>query len=182
MPSLSNISGCNRKDNNIIFGINILMHITFLISILSYLFVFHTSTMIENTVNNQIADLINDNITKYEEKPIKQIKKYISNTNLYKIKQIFELDDSQRTNNNNLIKKILLLVILAFILMLILTILVAKGLCSNISVKEILIENIVIFTIIPIVEILFFLNIILKYIPSYPSENTKIILQVLKNN
>ena len=176
-------SVCTRKDNKIIFGINILTHVAFLFTILTCLFIFYTSKIVEDSVNNQIVDLIDYNIKSNNKENTANLLSYESlNFSVVKLKKIFSLENTERTGINNLVKSIMIVVITAFIIMLILTVLVAKNLCNNISVKEILIENIIIFVFIGIIEITFFLNIILKYIPSYPSTLSKIVINSIKKN
>jgi len=181
---------CVRKDNNVVFGINIATHVTFLFTILTLLFVFYTSKILEKAINNQVIDLIEDKLESKDLAVKDKIKNELYTTNpelqeiqnltFNKIKNVFDLENTERANNNNFVKAILFLLIIAFIVVVIISIVISKGLCTNVSVKEILIENIVIFTLIGIIEITFFLKIILKYIPAYPSTLAKKVVKVLK--
>ena len=105
---------------------------------------------------------------------------YLNIFDITKLKNIFAKENSERNNNNNLITKILFLIITAFIIMLILVVATNKLMCGHLSMKEILIENVIIFIFIGIVEMTFFLKIALKYIPAYPSTFSKIVLKTLK--
>ena len=158
---------CIRRDNTIKFGVNVLTHVTFLFTILTCLFVFYTSKIVEDSVNNQVIDLLNDKISEKKDSSKTFINKLFSNNldfntllkfDFSKIKQIFALENTERNNNNNLVKTISLIVIIAFVVMVILSVLITKSLCSELSIKEILIENVIIFILIGMVEITFFLK------------------------
>jgi len=177
--------------NTVKFGINVLTHVTFLFTILTCLFIFYTSKIVEDSVNSQVIDLLNDKISDQKIRSKSFIDKIFSSNNkfdnllkfdFFKIKQIFALENTERNNNNNLIKTILLIVIVAFITMVILSVIITKSLCTNISMKEILIENAIIFILIGMVEITFFLKIILKYTPGYPSTMAKTVLKALQES
>ena len=177
---------CTRRDNTLHFGVNILTHVTFLFTVLTCLFVFFTSKIVEDSVNDQVIDLINDNIDDNKKKLNNLLKRNnlnfngLSNFDFSKIKNIFALENTERRNNNKLIKQILFIIIFAFVVMIILAVLINKSMCGHLSIKEILIENIIIFIFIGMVEMTFFLKIALKYTPGYPSTFSKIILKTLK--
>jgi hypothetical protein len=182
---------CIRRDNTIKFGVNVLTHVTFLFIILTCLFVFYTSKIVEDSVNEQVIDLLNDKVDETKQKSKTFLNNILSNNpdfnsllrfDFSKIKKIFALENTERNNNNNLVKTILLVIIISFIVMIILSVLITKGLCSNLSIKEIILENVIIFILVGIVEITFFLNIILKYIIAYPSTLAKTALSALKES
>ena len=184
MSDLFGNNMCVRKDNTLHFGVNILTHVTFLFTVLTCLFVFFTRKIVEDPVNDQVIDLINDNVEEKKNKFSNILRKMnlseLSNFDMTKLKNIFAKENSERNNNNNLITKILFLIITAFIIMLILVVATNKLMCGHLSMKEILIENVIIFIFIGIVEMTFFLKIALKYIPAYPSTFSKIVLKTLK--
>lgn len=186
MLKLSSSKTCSRKDNTVKFGINIILHVTFLFTILTALFVFYTSKLLEDSVNGQVIDLLNDNIADKKILVTDKLNKALHTSidlkyfNFDKIKNVFGMENSERLNNNKLVKTILALLITFFILMFIISVLVAKSLCNDVSVKELLVENIIIFVLVGIIEFTFFTKIILKYIPGYPSTLSKTVIETLK--
>jgi len=180
-------TSCFRKDNTVRFGINIILHVTFLFTILTALFVFYTSKILEDSVNGQVIDLLNDNITDKKILLTDKLNKVfnasmdLKSFNFDKIKSVFGMENMERYNNNRLVKTILALVITFFIIMFIISVLVAKSLCTEVSVKELLVENIIIFIFVGMIEFTFFTKIILKYIPGYPSTLSKTVIKTLKN-
>lgn len=169
----NNLTNCKQKKSFVNFTANISVHVLFLFSILSLLFIKIISKLESNTINdelkNVIADSINDNYNRLnlnQKIIINEGVKHIDFKNL--IKLYGTEDATKRLNNegvyNSIYTAIILLIVILFIILL-----VSKKLCNNIPFKHILIENIIIFIGVGIIEYLFFKYIILKYIPVKPS-------------
>jgi hypothetical protein len=193
METSNNIKKCKSHDYTAQFGINILVHISFLIFILTMVFSFYTESIMTESINGQVNNLINDNFDKYFDNNIKgDEKNAIDNTKgLLKLLNIdpkkytgilknFFKTNEERNTHNSLMKRSLYI----FSGMLIFTVLVSfsvsKALCSKINLGDILLENLIIFFFVGIIELLFFKFIILKYIPAYPSDVKNMLLEELK--
>ncbi len=85
------------------------------------------------------------------------------------LSRYYDQPEKVREINNKNIFKSLYMFITIFIVVFIIIIGISKLLCHKLPIKEILIENVIIFTGIGVVEFLFFYYIILKFIPTKPS-------------
>ena len=173
---------CTPQKNNIIFGLNMVAHVAFLVTILSLVFIFYTSRIMSKAVTNQISNLIDKQQEKIlsllDNNHIQELKKLSSQINEDKLKQMLNAN-SERLVNNSFVDITLLESGVLFFIMLIIGFIFIKMSCVNIKFTHILSENILIFILVGVVEILFFMNIILKYIPAYPSEAAHIFVEEL---
>lgn len=175
---------CITKQNTVNFSVNILTHCTFLLAIICSVFFLFTEKIMSNAINNQIEELAVDSINKFysESTPENQktIQLSLQHAQLETILNIYQNQSEDRLINNAWIEKIIYIIVVLLILLVIVAILISKAHCGNISVVEILSENIVIFMFVGVVEFLFFTKIIIKYIPAYPSSLSKTFVEQLK--
>lgn len=176
---------CSRNSNLFNFGANIYVHMVFLFTILSGLFIFAISKIISNSINDEITHLVNNNITDYYNNLNAQDKDNVNTvlkiTPLELLSKYYSQDEKVRETNNKQLFKSLYMFITIFIIIFIVIYLSAKILCHPLPLKRILIENVVIFAGVGVVEFLFFYFIILKYIPTKPSFIITYILDTIKN-
>jgi uncharacterized protein involved in cysteine biosynthesis len=168
--------------------VNIILHVLILLSILSLLFWF----VITKLEKDNITTEVNDNISDYfdnlkenlNEKDKNEIKNIIKNSNnvLEDLKKLYvkPSENNETTNRWVLYSNLLyILLILGILLTIVLTIrLVCK--CNDFPFLHILKENIIIFTFVGMIEVFFFLNIALKFIPTKPSLIINSVLNSLK--
>ena len=173
---------CIPQKHNIIFGLNIVAHVAFLITILSLVFIFYTSRIMSKSVTYQVSQLIDNEKDKLfsllDDKHLQQIKTLTEKVNEDKLKQMLNAN-SARLVNNDFVNLTLLEAGALFFVMLIIGFILVKMTCTNVRFTHIIGENILIFILVGVVELLFFLNIILKYIPAYPSEAAHIFIEEL---
>ena len=188
-----NIPKCRNHDYTVQFSINILVHISFLIFILTMVFSFYTENIMTESINNQVNNIINENFDKYYDNSIKseetnQIDNLktlskIANLDLNKyteiLKNLFKSNDT-RDSQNSLIKRNLYIFSGLLLFTVLVSFSISKALCSKINLGELLLENFIIFFFVGIIELLFFKFIILKYVPVYPSHVKNIVLDELK--
>ena len=175
---------CVPSNYKVSFALNVFTHITFLFFILTMVFVFYTENLISTGTNNSIYKLIEDNLDNILEKTVTIENSDTTQTILKdlpfdKIKAIVE-DNAYRTTNNKLVTRTLFIILVLLIFSLIFGIIIAKMECDKIDIKDILIENFIIFFFVGIIEILFLKLFILKYIPGYPSTLKNILYDILK--
>lgn len=175
---------CISKQNTVNFSVNILTHCTFLLAIICSVFFLFTEKIMSNAINNQIKDLAVDSLDKfYTELPPENqrvIQLGLQHAQLETVLSIYETPSEERFINNTWIEKLIYIIVGLLVFVVIVAILISKAHCGNISVIEILSENIVIFMFVGVVEFLFFTKIIIKYIPAYPSTLTNIFVDKLK--
>jgi hypothetical protein len=177
-------SSCKRKDKIFNFGTNIYVHVIFLFAILSALFIFIISKLTTKLINNEIIDMVNDNLSdsysNLNETQKQNTNNVLNIIPLDLLKRYYSKPDKIKETNNNLLFKKILTLLIILILVLFIVIGITKLLCHNLPLKHILIENIVIFTGIGIVEFSFFYFIIFKYIPTKPSFIASYIIDYIK--
>jgi thiosulfate reductase cytochrome b subunit len=164
---------CKPKSFYLNFGTNVFVHILFLFTILTTLFIFVISKISSNAINSEITDLVNKNINnkidKLSQDDKKNLKKIIDELNLSKLTKLYEKEDKVRKYNNKFVNKTMIISVILLVIILLFIIVISKLLCHKLPLKHILVDNFIIFTGVGIVEFLFFKYIILKYIPIKPS-------------
>ena len=171
------------------FIINYLFHFILVFTFISYFFIYYTSIQIKNEYNSHVVIPINnliDNIYTNKKLSISSInltkqpnltnQPNLFNTILDKLANIFSKSNTNTDNYNKLLINSLLIVNLIIWL----TTLPLLYLYINkydINFKDLMIQNIVIFCFMTIVEYLFFKLVISKYAPILPSEYITILLK-----
>ncbi len=163
---------CKQKTPTLEFSVNILVHIIFLFTVLSVLFIFIITKMSSKLINSELKELLDEAL----EKDIKisdelkvRLNFLINKNNLTNISDIYKEEEKARKYNNKTLIKSIYITLITLVLVLLFAILATKLLCHKLPLKHIFTENIIIFTGIAIVEFIFFKYIILKYIPVEPS-------------
>ena len=170
---MDNKLSCVQQKSFVNFTANISLHVLFLFSILSVLFIKIISHLESKTINDELTSVISDSSDdNYNKLDINQ--KLLLNNGLkfVNFKNVIKLyngeNTTRRLNNKGVFNSIYVAIILLIVILFIILI-VSKKLCNNVPFKKILIENIIIFIGVGIVEFAFFKYIILKYIPVKPS-------------
>lgn len=172
-----------NEDPYISLFINCLIHILILFTILTVFFIVYISKLEKKTFQNEIGKVINEQFDNMNEADKNKIKPYLQQYDLSKAKELFSQPDTTISVNNkwllNLAYTIITFLFL-FTMILISCLYFSCKMCINI--KEILIENIVIFSLVGVIEICFFLYIASQYIPVAPSVLTSTMIERLQKN
>lgn len=154
------------------FVINIAMHVLILFSFLSIFFSFYITKISKDAFNAHISEMLEKSlgpsIATLKQSP--QMNQLLNIIPYDKLRQLYgssnKLIDQQ---NNNLFNQILMINIFLWtgFIMMILTLTFTCN--KDLPITKILIENLLTFTFIGIIEYLFFTTIIMKYIPILPS-------------
>jgi len=159
-------------------AIGIILHILILFTFLSLFFKLYISNLETEKFKEEIDNLISSNVSSIVNGLDSNIKNELFSAEgisvLNNISQIYSKPDNVREINNywvQWINVLLLFVIITSLLTSILIIYISFKGC--IPLKTIILENMVIFTFIGIVEYLFFTKIAFKYIPVAPSTLVK---------
>ena len=168
--------------------VNILVHILILFSFLYLFFFFFISHIEEDTLNSQV-DSLADNKIKSILSEIDQLdsKKYID-WNMVKQKAEEELTDDENvnkfieTNNTNL--RYVGLIVAITILLLAITVYYYYTYSENkiVDIIHIIKENVAVFLVIGIIELVFFKTTAIKYVPIFPSDIGKSMFERIKEN
>lgn len=172
-----------NEDPYISLFINCLIHILILFTILTVFFIVYISKLEKKTFQNEIGKVINEQFDKMSEKDKNNIKPYLKDYNLNKAKELFSEPDPTMSVNNKWLLNLAYTIITCLFLFTIIFISCLYFSCKMcINIKEILIENIVIFSLVGIIEICFFLYIASQYIPVAPSVLTSTMIERLQKN
>lgn len=183
MSSTDNV--CAPKSHILNFSTNVYLHVVILFTILGVLYIKLISKVTADAVNHEISDLATDSIDTFYNKLSPEnkdnVKLVLKNLQLERVSKVYSEEDKVRKYNNENVFRSIRMTIVLFIIILLIIIVVSKLLCHNIPMKHLLIENIVIFLFVGVVEFSFFKYIILKYIPVEPSFITTYMLEKLKS-
>jgi len=176
---------CSKTKSLVTFGTNIYVHMVFLFTILSLLFIFVISKMSEKALNNEVIDMLNENILNQysyglDEAEKLGVKTVLKGLPLETLSKYYSGEQQARKLNNDKVFEMIYMCVIIFIIIVILVVVVCKLLCFDIPIKRILVENIIIFSGIGLVEFLFFYFIILNYIPIEPSYIIEYMLSEVK--
>jgi hypothetical protein len=155
-------------------SLNISIHVTILFTILSLFFMFYISKLSADTLNHEIIHNLNNAIDAGVNKIPVQGRNMLStmskSVNIDKLKSVFSKPDALvEMHNKWLFRSIILVNICLFIIVCLISFLLMKQCNQCIPLKHILIENGLTFTLVGIVEVLFFKFVALKYVPTKPS-------------
>jgi hypothetical protein len=174
------------------YTVNITLHVFILFVFLCIFFFAYISKLTEDSVSDALNDMIKEqtgNILDVVNDWDEQLNPDNSNINwdgVNKLAQDIQENsqgkDPEIEENNKKLKKLAIIMVLLLFFILIGMIVIFKYLGYNLHLKEILIENIVIFTFVGLIEYLFFTQIASKYIPVTPDVAGITILQRINNN
>ena len=167
------------------FLLNLSMHALILFSFISIFFYFYVATLTKTVFNNEIIHLIessfSEKIDKLKEN--KYINKLIDILPIEKLKKIYKNPDPViAVRNNNLFNTILFINIFCWLIYITIVLVLQNGCDTKIDMKGMIIENLIMFIFIGIVEYLFFTRIAIKYVPVKPSFITSQLFTKIKNS
>ena len=165
------------------FSLDIMIHTVILFTFLAAFFFLYISKIEQSAFEDEIGNLIDDNLGSAIANnksllapiimPIKPMLKQFQNG--------YNKPDRYITESNKLIKFVagfVILLLLCTILTIILTVQLDCG--KHVSITHIIIENVIVFIIVGIVEFWFFTNIAIKYIPTSPSLMVNTLIDSIK--
>ena len=179
------MDSCNVPAKYTPMIINISLHVMILFGILSCLFYFLISKVETSTINNQITDSIDNIVSTLSQNP--NITPYLQGdvqTSIAgKLKQSFVYPDQNVVLNNKWLFNTVIIANASMAIIVISLILILLYNCNEcIPIKHIILENIGTFTLVGVIEILFFLNVAIKYVPVHPDVvSTTFLSQMSKN-
>lgn len=183
----------SSTNNELIQGkyfLNIAIHVTILFTILGNLFILYISNISSKSLNNHLISIVNksfkdsnNTLENYIKSNNLNTNNYINNFDYNYYKKLYSQQDTTRQLvNQQVINKIIHVNILLIIITILfsITLLLTKNINYE-DIKDLLFENFISFTIIGIIEYLFFTNIALNYIPTPPSQILKNLVTNLQN-
>ena len=165
------------------FDINLVMHSFILFTFLSLFFALYITKISKNAFNNDLSNMIHNGLSD-KIKKIKQnisIKNVINELPLDTLIKNYSIEDKAVTMHNNGLLNTLLSVNILLWVGLIIVILILKYNCgANLNISHLVLENVIIFTCVGIVEYLFFTKIATNFVPVKPSFISQQFLESIK--
>ena len=179
-----------NKFNTPHFIINNLFHVLILLTFLTIIFFTFISKKEEDTVSRELNSVINnqvpsmlDNLNDLDGKLNNSIKWENLSKVADKLDDKYKGDDqSIKKHNDKLLQTSVILCSIVFIIIILLIIYYKVINNYNIGLLEILKENISVFFLVGIIELLFFINVALKYSPVKSSDMSNIIIDRIEYN
>ncbi len=174
------------------YSVNITLHVLILFTFLCIFFFAYISKLTEDSVSDALNGMITqetgnmlDTVNDWDQ----ELNPGDSNINWSGVNDLAqEIQDSSQgkdpniAENNDKLKKLAIYMIISLIILLIGMIVVYYNIGYELELKEILVENIVIFTFVGVIEYLFFTKIAAKYIPVTPDVAGTTVLERINNN
>jgi hypothetical protein len=175
---------CKKSPSHINFFINGILHVFILLTILSLFYFIYISNLSRERFHQELGNVINDNLAPAIEKADKDgtIKNTLKKLDLQTMENYYNKDSETTTLENSWLKKSTFGVLTMVLIFLFTVIIIVKSFCKKIPLVSILKENIIMFTLIGLVEVCFFLFVARKYVPTKPSLVMQSCIDSLKKN
>ena len=164
---------------------NIFVHVFILFVFLSSFFFLFASKLAKNSMKNELKEKIDDSIDNFynslDDKTKQVLAISFENTKDKKIKQLFDKEDPVVKEHNKCVKTLTIIACILLLINCIIFIWIMKLYKNNVPISSILKENIITFTMIGTVEIIFFMYIAFKFVPVPPSILTNTIISTVNN-
>lgn len=160
------------------FVVNLFLHLLILFTFLIVFFQFYLVQISRNNAEHEISVIVKDlvrNAVKVDPK-LFQILNTVIPLPLKQLRQEFDrAEPSTQVNNEWLIRTLNIMTILFWVVFVVFVYILSQRCDEKIHFKELIIENVLVFSVVGVVEVLFFLKVALKYVPIQPSETVKYI-------
>jgi len=147
------------------FALNILFHVVILFVFLSLFFIFYISKVEKSSMENELSDNIQKTLKNTNISGINAINPQI----IQKLKEKYKSPDPVVTTYNHWLFRTVLIVVVYTIITIILITWIMKSYYPEMNIKDVIIENMITFIFVGLVEYLFFTKVAIKYIPVEPS-------------
>jgi hypothetical protein len=166
--------------------LNGFVHVLILLTIIATFFFLYVSNLAKNKFHNEIKSVLDDNLQNILEKTDKNknLKKILIQLNpvIQKASAFYNKNTNNTNTENEWLMKSTIFFILFILMIIIIVLFIIKLFCQKIPFTIIIKENIILFTLIGTVEILFFMYIAKNFIPTKPSLVINTVLNSLKNS
>ena len=165
-------------------SVNILVHVIILFSFLSVFFFMYISKIESDAFKSELGSLVSNEITNMLDKnpaivfELSEIKPVIT-----KFTKMYEKPMRSSLERNIMVKLLAAFTIIILVGILLTMVLTVTYECKEkVDMSHILIENIIIFTFIGVVEFLFFTRVAIKYVPVLPSTMINTMIEATKES
>lgn len=162
---------CPSSQKGLNFGINAILHVFILLLIVSTFYFVYVSQLSRNKFQGQIKDIIDDNLIPFLNKVDSKhtIKTILQGINLDKISEYYNRPNEATVLENMWLLKSTVIILIAVFLLIVASIVIIGTICRSLPLLSILKENVILFSLVGVVEITFFLYVAKNYVPTKPS-------------
>ena len=173
----------NKPKYSTYFALDIMIHTLILFTFLSIFFFMYVSKIEQSAFESEIGDLIEESLTNILDENKSESKAIISPLKpvLVPLQNLYNGPSRLSMERNSLVKFTAIFIIVLMICCILSIIITLQTDCGeHVHMGHIIVENIVVFICIGIVEFWFFTNVAIKYIPTSPSLMINTMLTALK--
>lgn len=173
-----------KSFSDVNFNINLILHSLILFTFLTLFFAFFIAKISTQIFNDEISHLtensLGDKINSIKDNTI--VKNALGVLPIDKLIASYEKPDKAAAmNNKGLLNTVFFVNVLLWVGLIIVIVLLKYNCNSELHIKEILLENAAIFSVVGIIEYFFFTRIALKFVPVQPSFISKQFLESVKS-
>lgn len=167
------------------FALNIIIHVAILFLFLSAFFILYVSHIEKQAFDRELEADIGRNLhsafSKLDPQYQSQVIGLISLLPFDALENLYDRPSAAVTVNNKWLFRVIILINVALLVLIIISIIIMTYSCERcISLRDILIENAIIFSAVGVIEYLFFTHVAIKYIPVKPSTMITAFIEDLK--
>ena len=168
--------------NTIDLILSLYLHGIIMFSILSALFIFVISSLSKSHIQDEVDSLVKNIVKNFINPELKKQNIAINDSFKKKLINTINKPDEIATINNNYIYGIVITILIILITFYIFIYMILTYNNIEVDIVSIIIENLITFTFVGIIEGIFFYTVALKFIPVVPSMISKVFLNQIKQN
>lgn len=159
--------------------INMLLHSFILFCFLTIFYFFYIAPLIEGHVNIELEKSIENGVwLALQNAPNKNLLNSVS----YKLRDKYQGSDVYKTEYNRILTRNTYIFMVVYLLTIIAVYCIFKFFDKPINMKFILLENILLFLIIGVIEYMFFIYVAYNYAVLYPSDLKNLVMERIRYN
>jgi hypothetical protein len=158
------------------------LHVLILASILTAFYFLVASKLGKSVLRSEIRNNIEDNLVPALKNADtnNQVKNAIQEVNFEKLKSIYQSDSEVTVTQNKWIERVTIGTLIFLFVVLFVIVSLLRTFCTSVPIGRILKENLILFSLVGMAEVLFFLNVGRKFVPTKPSLIVETVIDSVK--
>lgn len=173
---------CSNSPDGINMIVDGVLHVLILASILTAFYFLVASKLGKSVLRKELKNNIEDNLVPALKNADtnNQIKNAIQQVDFEKLKSIYQNDSEVTVNQNKWIETVTIGSLIALFVVLFVIVTMLRTFCTSVPIGRIVKENLILFSLVGMVEVLFFLNVGRKFVPTKPSLIVETVIDSIK--